>query len=89
MRRIAVTSSVVFKKVGVELVLLDFERGVYYGLNEVGAAVWDALSTGRTPEQAMATLLEEYDVDRQRLSDDIDALIAELHASGLVSIEEE
>ena len=89
MRRIEISPDVVCKKVGDELVLLDFEKGVYYGLDQVGAALWESLSGGKTLDEATSALLDEYDVDRAQLTADLEALLAELRVNGLITIEEE
>jgi len=33
------------------MVLLDFERGIYYGLNTVGARVWELLLKEKTTDE--------------------------------------
>ena len=38
--------TVIAKMVGAEMVLLDYDRGIYYGLNPIGARVWQLLSEG-------------------------------------------
>lgn len=67
-----------------ELVLLDLARGDYYGLDEVGAALWHGLVAGRTVAEIAADLGSQYDVDDARLRQDLVALLEELVAKGLV-----
>lgn len=76
---------VVAKMVGDELVLLDYEREVYYGLDPIGARIWELLPTGALGE-IIDTLLDEYDVTREELSADVEALMTELETSRLVKI---
>lgn len=76
---------VVAKMVGDELVLLDYEREVYYGLDPIGARIWELLSTS-TLSEIIDTLLGEYDVTREELAADVEALMKELETSGLVKI---
>jgi hypothetical protein len=42
-----------------EVVILNLQDGVYYGLNTVGARIWSLLNGPRSVEQIHAVLLEE------------------------------
>ena len=64
--------------VGSEAVVLSQQSGVYYGLNEVAARVWQLAEAGRTLQQIRATLLAEFDVEEARLSTDLNDLVATL-----------
>lgn len=75
---------VIAKMVGSEMVLLDYERGIYYGLNPVGARVWQLLTEGEAMERILERLVEEYDVTRETLESDVAMLLRELEAKELV-----
>jgi hypothetical protein len=68
-----------------EMVLLDLERGVYFGLDEIGARVWNGLSTGETPEQIATRLAPEYAAEVDAMIVDFVALADELVRRGLAS----
>ncbi len=84
--RISVPDHIMYREVQGEGVLLNLQNGVYYGLNEIGARVWDIISSGNRLGTAHARLLNEYDVDSDRLWDDILVLVADLEKQGLVSL---
>jgi hypothetical protein len=69
---------VVFKRVGDELVLLDYDRGVYYGLDAAGARMWELLAAELDEDAVVAQLLTEFEVDEATLRRDMTALSAEL-----------
>ena len=75
---------VIAKMVGSEMVLLDYDRGIYYGLNPVGARVWQLLGDGSTVDQIINRLTDEYDVARAALEADVAALLRDLEAKELV-----
>jgi hypothetical protein len=75
---------VIAKMVGTEMVLLDYDRGIYYGLNPVGARVWQLLADGWSIDEVIARLTDEYDVARATLEADVDALLRDLQAKELV-----
>jgi GeoRSP system PqqD family protein len=52
-------------------------------LNEVGARLWE-LADGRTFADIIDTLLNEYDVERIQLQQDVRAFLTELHGRGLL-----
>ena len=79
-----IADGVVYKRVGDETILLDFDAGVYYGLDSVGARIWELLADARSLDAIVDTLLEEYDVTRDVLEKDIAALLSELESKQLI-----
>jgi len=67
-----------------EMVLLSLENGHYYGLDEIGATVWQQMMAGTTIEECIPSLLLEYEVDEPQLRDDLAALLNDLCKQGLV-----
>lgn len=82
---VTISPDVVFKRVGDEAVLLDFERGIYYGLDGVGARVWELLAANASLEDAAAAMTEEYEVELAAVRRDIELLVDELVRNGLVT----
>ncbi|HET7433866.1 MAG TPA: PqqD family protein [Thermoanaerobaculia bacterium] len=77
-------AGVVFKSVGDELVLLDYDRGIYYGLDAVGARLWELIAAGEPLPSVIETLLGEYDVSREEVTNDAQRLVGELRERGLL-----
>ena len=69
---------------GQTLVLLDPDRGVYYGLNEVGTRIWTLLAAGSSREQIEGQLVAEYDALLENVRADLQNLLAELLEHGLI-----
>lgn len=90
MRSIVVaTRGQVSSNLGDEVAILDLEGGTYYGLDNVGARVWELIQEPRTVGEVHATILNEYDVDPQRCQTDIITLVQSLRGEGLVDILDE
>jgi len=70
-----------------EVVILNLQDGVYYGLNAVGARIWSLLEEPRSVEQINAALLSEYAIDRATCEQQVRAVLNDLAAHGLVEIE--
>jgi pyrroloquinoline quinone biosynthesis protein D len=60
-----------------------FADGTMVSLNILGAEVWK-LCDGREENAIVEALLEQFDVDRQTLSRDIAAFLAELADKGFI-----
>ena len=74
------------REVGGESVILDLESGRYFGLNSMGARMVALLSTSDSIQAAHESLLREYDVDSERLRQDLDNLIQQLLEHGLIEV---
>jgi hypothetical protein len=86
--RVTIPEKVIFKKVGEETVLLDFEAGVYYGLDPVGTRMWELLAEGQSLDDVADGMTAEYEIDRETLSRDMRTLLGDLASRGLVVLEE-
>jgi Coenzyme PQQ synthesis protein D (PqqD) len=74
------------RTVGEEMVLLHLESGIYFGLDAVGAHVWQLIQAGKSLRQACDALIEEYDVSREILEQDVLALARDLVDKKLVNV---
>jgi hypothetical protein len=83
------TSEQIASKVAGETVILNHNKGAYYGLDEVGVLVWDALEKGpQTLDGLCEAVLAEYDVEKEECKSDVDALLKDLISERLVEITE-
>lgn len=65
-------------------VLLHLKRGIYFGLNPVGADIWDMLGRGICGQDCVAQLTKNYAIDDGRATADYQYLISELLDQGLI-----
>jgi hypothetical protein len=66
------------------IALLDENSGQYWNLNPTGALVLQMLLAGGTPAQAVQELTEQYEVNADTASRDVEDLVDSLHSAGLV-----
>ncbi len=71
---------------GGETAILDLKAGMYYGLDDVGARVWDLIQEPRDVGDIRDILLEEYDVAPERCERDLLALLQRLADEGLIEV---
>jgi hypothetical protein len=61
---------VIQSKIGEEVVMLDMDSGLYFGLNSVASIIWVKLEKPISFEEIVDQLLEEYGIDRQTCETD-------------------
>ena len=71
-----------------ESVVLDLEEGVYYGLDPVGARIWDEIQEPTSVDEIVTAITAEYDVGRDRCLEDTLALVHDLEEKDLVIVRE-
>ncbi|MCI0580814.1 MAG: PqqD family protein [Chloroflexi bacterium] len=77
---------VVFTTVDNEAVLLELTSGEYYGLDEVGTRMWALLAEHGRLEPVYRQLLEEYEVDGERLRQDLCDFVDKLAGRNLLEL---
>jgi len=75
------------RQLGEETVILDLESGTYFGLDPVGARIWQLLKEGKSLSEICEAMLEEYEVSREELERDALALAQDLEARSLIITE--
>ena len=69
-----------------EVAILNLNNGMYYGLEEVGAAVWNLVAEPKPVSRILEVLLDRYEVDHERCRNDLLALLGVLNARGLIRV---
>ncbi|BAZ34096.1 hypothetical protein NIES4074_66100 [Cylindrospermum sp. NIES-4074] len=72
-----------------ETVILDTKAGVYYGLNSVGASIWNLIQQPKTFAEIQSTILAKYEVESDQCENDILTLLQELAKEGLIEVKDE
>lgn len=72
-----------------EAVILHLRDGVYYGLNPIGARVWQLLQEPTMVADIRARLLDEYQVEPARCDQDLSALLLDLSSKKLIEVRHE
>jgi hypothetical protein len=85
--KLRIADDVVFRIIGNEVVIQKVGTGDCFNLDKIGTRMWQLISDHRSREDVIAALLDEYDVDEEQLCHDLDALIEQLIAKGLLKTE--
>lgn len=86
--RVTISPKVLFRDLGGEVVLLEVDAGLYYGLNESGARMWHLLVQHGNSDLVYRSLLDEYDASAERLKADFLGFLESLSSRGLLQIDE-
>jgi hypothetical protein len=70
--------------IGGETVILGLQKGRYYGLDAVGARIWQLLQTPTSVADLQRAIVAEYDVAPERCQADLLALLQQLIDAGVV-----
>jgi hypothetical protein len=87
--RVVVSPDQVCSDLDGEAVILDLKSGGYYGLNSVGARIWQLIQQPQRVAEIRSVLLEEYDVDTDTCDRELKALLESLQNAGLIQVQHE
>ena len=71
---------------GEESAILNLKNSVYYGMNPVGTRVWELLTQPKSVGELRDVLLDEYDVDGERCTQDLLVLLQKMRDEGLIEV---
>jgi len=71
---------------GDESAILNLKNSVYYGMNPVGARVWNLVQQPKSVSQLRDALLEEYEVEAAQCERDLLDLLEQMRVEGLIEI---
>lgn len=69
-----------------DVVMLDVERGEYFGIGGIGPRIWELLDQPTTMAGIVDTICAEYDVDAGTCRADVERFLGELRQADLVRV---
>ncbi len=79
----------VSSELGGEVVILNVKAGIYHGLDNVGATVWQLIQHPQKVAAIRDCLLKEYQVEADRCEQDLLELLQDMAANGLIEVRRE
>ncbi|MEA2972522.1 MAG: hypothetical protein QOG82_980 [Actinomycetota bacterium] len=77
-------SSLEWRLVEGEVVVLDIDRAEFLAVNRSGAAIWSLLVEGASHNRLVAVMVERYDLDPTQAAADVGDFVAALTERGLL-----
>lgn len=78
-------SDLVIEAVDDEFLILDLTSNLYFGLNELGRVIWQAIGEGRGFGEVVGQVCENFEVEEAIARRDAAEFIGDLLGRGLVS----
>ncbi|MBF9130418.1 PqqD family protein [Plantactinospora sp. S1510] len=75
-----------WRQAGDEIVVLDTESSVYFGLDRFGALLWTRLVDGATTADLVAALVAATPVEPERAGADVQSFLDTLLRYGLIQV---
>lgn len=85
---VAISPGVYARAFGSELVLLDFSRGEYFGLDELGAEIWRLAEAGKSLGAIAKQIVEQFETSEETALGDIVELMTHMRDNHLVTLHE-
>jgi hypothetical protein len=77
-------SSILWRELDGEAVLLSPSAGSSYNLNQVGTFIWKMLDGKHSSHDIATAICQAYDVEYEQACQDIESLLTDLHANNLL-----
>ena len=85
-RKAVVPEGVLVRELSGEAVLLNLEREMYFGLDEIGYRMWTVLTDFDSIGVACEQLLSEYEVEPEELRKSVEDLVHQCTEQGLLQL---
>jgi hypothetical protein len=83
---VSASPSQISTTLGDESIVLELQAGTYFGVNDVGTAVWKFLQQPRPVADVIAHVLQRYEVSAEQAEAEVLAFLEELTKRNLVSV---
>jgi len=71
-----------------EAIIINLANGIYYSLDKVGGLIWDMVQSEHSLEEMIMAVTDRYEVSREQVDADVQALVEELLRENLVAVSE-
>jgi hypothetical protein len=78
-------TTVLWRELDGEAILLNPKEGCSYNLNHVGTLIWKMLDGEHTPNEIVKTICELYEVEYEQALQDVERLLDDLRDNNLLS----
>lgn len=78
---------IISSKMDNEVVMMNIEKGNYYGLNRVGSEIWEKLAEPLTFGELCSMLLQEFEVAKEQCEKEVAAYLGKLVNEGLILVD--
>jgi hypothetical protein len=84
--RVEISDGVTWRDLGGDVVILNVDTGVYFGLDGSGAQIWRELAKHGSVEKTIESLQQQFDAESDELRRDVDDLVNQFVQKRLVRL---
>lgn len=85
---ISKNTGIISSKMDNDVVMMSIEKGNYYGLNEVGAEIWEILDEPLTVTALCDKLMAKFEVAQEQCEKEVIAYLDKLLIEGLIFVKD-
>jgi hypothetical protein len=79
-----IPDDVLHRQVDNDTVILDSASSSYVALNTTAGRMWELFGLGRTVDEVIATIIDEFEVDPETIAADVPDMLEQFLAKGLL-----
>ena len=83
--QVEIRKDLVCQELDGEMVILNMQSGLYYGIDAVGSRIWQMLEEKVPPATMVDLLLEEYEIEADLCSQQVATFLSELEKNNLIT----
>lgn len=69
-----------------EIVMMDINKGKYYGFNIVGSRIWELIANPLQVKEVISIILKEFNVDAQTCENTVITFLNRLYHEDIISV---
>lgn len=78
-------SDIIGSPVDDEMVMMDIDKGSYFGLNSMGSKIWELVEEPKSIPDLVNLLTDEYDISKKECEKQVSEFISALVEANLVT----
>lgn len=79
-------NEIIFSHMDNEIVMMNLEKGEYYGLSQVGSRIWELIETPQTMHDICTSLCNEYDVSHEKCTEDVQNFLNLMTEKNIITV---
>ena len=80
-------TDILANQVGNEIVMMDMEKGKYYGTNRTGSYIWQILETPMTFPALCSRLAADFNIPEEKCTEEVKVFLQQMQSEGIIAIQ--
>lgn len=78
---------IVANQVGDEVVMMDMEKGKYFGMNKTGSYIWQLLEQPATVGELCERLVTDFGIPTEQCTTELNSFIEQMRKENIIAIQ--